>query len=158
MAEGFENFGGYFEWLSSNSDMKDANWPTITNTNAPRNPVAILMLKNDRARSHNFTGSADFDYKVHGFEDLRLHLTIGGDFGGGKQNTDVDNGSPLSSYWGSFGWADGCKENRTLSMYAQYYKDFTDKHHFDIMGGYEWQHFWRKQNSEYRKYLSLIHI
>ncbi|MDY6022823.1 MAG: SusC/RagA family TonB-linked outer membrane protein, partial [Sodaliphilus sp.] len=77
MAEGFENFGGYFEWLSSNSDMKDANWPTITNTNAPRNPVAILMLKNDRARSHNFTGSADFDYKVHGFEDLRLHLTIG---------------------------------------------------------------------------------
>ena len=152
MAEGFENFGGYFEWLSSNSDMKDANWPTITNTNAPRNPVAILMLKNDRARSHNFTGSADFDYKVHGFEDLRLHLTIGGDFGGGKQNTDVDNGSPLSSYWGSFGWADGCKENRTLSMYAQYYKDFTDKHHFDIMGGYEWQHFWRKENSEYRKY------
>lgn len=99
-APGFENFGGYFEWLSSNSDMKDANWPTITNTNAPRNPVAILMLKNDRARSHNFTGSADFDYKVHGFEDLRLHLTIGGDFGGGKQNTDVDNGSPLSSYWG----------------------------------------------------------
>ena len=151
-APGFENFGGYFEWLSSNSDMKDTNWPTITNTNAPRNPVAILMLKNDRARSHNFTGSADFDYKVHGFEDLRLHLTIGGDFGGGKQNTDVNNGSPLSSYWGSFGWADGCKENRTLSMYAQYYKDFTDKHHFDIMGGYEWQHFWRKQNSEYRKY------
>lgn len=151
-APGFENFGGYFEWLSSNSDMKDGNWPTITNTNAPRNPVAILMLKNDRARSHNFTGSADFDYKVHGFEDLRLHLTIGGDFGGGKQNTDVDNGSPLSSYWGSFGWADGCKENRTLSMYAQYYKDFTDKHHFDIMGGYEWQHFWRKQNSEYRNY------
>ncbi|MDY3009307.1 MAG: TonB-dependent receptor, partial [Sodaliphilus sp.] len=48
--------------------------------------------------------------------------------------------------------ADGCKENRTLSMYAQYYKDFTDKHHFDIMGGYEWQHFWRKENSEYRKY------
>ena len=55
MAEGFDNFGGYFEWLSSNADMKDAAWPTITNTNAPRNPVAILMLKNDRARSHSFT-------------------------------------------------------------------------------------------------------
>ena len=152
MAEGFDNFGGYFEWLSSNADMKDAAWPTITNTNAPRNPVAILMLKNDRARSHSFTGSADIDYKVHGFEDLRLHLTLGGDFAGGTQDTDVLPGNPQASYWGSFGWADGCKENLTLSTYAQYYKDFNDKNHFDIMAGYEWQHFWRKENSEYRKY------
>lgn len=152
MAAGFENFGGYYEWLSSNSDMKDSAWPTITNTNAPRNPVAILMLKNDRANSHSFTGSADFDYKVHGFEDLRLHLTLGGDFAGGKQTTDVDPGSNLANYWGSHGWSEGTKENRTLSTYAQYYKDFNDKNHFDIMGGYEWQHFWRKQNSEYRNY------
>ena len=152
MAEGFDNFGGYFEWLSSNADMKDAAWPTITNTNAPRNPVAILMLKNDRARSHSFTGSADIDYKVHGFEDLRLHLTLGGDFAGGSQDTDVLPGSPQASYWGSFGWAEGCKENLTLSTYAQYYKDFNEKNHFDIMAGYEWQHFWRKENSEYRNY------
>ncbi|MDO4511375.1 MAG: TonB-dependent receptor [Bacteroidales bacterium] len=152
MAPGFENFGGYYEWLSSAADMKDANWPTITNTNAPRNPVAILMLKNDRAKSHSFTGSADFDYKVHGFEDLRLHLTLGGDFAGGKQTTDVDNACNLANYWGSFGWSEGTKENRTLSMYAQYYKDFNEKNHFDIMAGYEWQHFWRKQNSEYRNY------
>ncbi len=148
-ADGFENFGGYFEWLTSNSAMADANWPYITNTNAPRNPVAILELKNDRANSHAFTGSADIDYKIHGFEDLRLHLTLGGDFTGGKQTTDVDAASPMANYWGSYGWADQSKENLTLSTYAQYYKDFTEKHHFDIMGGYEWQHFWRKENSAY---------
>ena len=26
-------------------------------------------------------------------------------------------------------------------MYAQYTKDFGKNHHFDVMGGYEWQHF-----------------
>lgn len=148
-AAGFENFGGYFEWLTSNSALGDANWPMITNTNAPRNPVAILEAKDDRAKSHAFTGSADIDYKVHGFEDLRLHLTLGGDFTGGKQTTVVAPWSPNACYWGSDGWSNQSKENLTLSTYAQYYKDFNDNHHFDIMAGYEWQHFWRKENSEY---------
>ena len=148
-ADGFDNFGGYFEWLTSNSALGDANWPMITNTNAPRNPVAILEGKDDRAKSHAFTGSADIDYKVHGFEDLRLHLTLGGDFTGGKQTTYVAPWSPNACYWGSEGWSSQSKENRTLSTYAQYYKDFNDAHHFDIMAGYEWQHFWRKENSKY---------
>ncbi|MBQ0119493.1 MAG: TonB-dependent receptor [Bacteroidales bacterium] len=154
-APGFENFGGYYEWLAGNSAMGDANWPTITNTNAPRNPVAILDLKNDRANSHSFTGSADIDYKIHGFEDLRLHLTLGGDFSGGKQTTTVDPASPNACYWGSTGWSNQVKENLTLSTYAQYYKDFTENHHFDIMGGYEWQHFWRKENSEYSNFYPM---
>lgn len=149
VASGFENFNNYFEWTSSNSDLGDSAWPVVTNTNAPRNPVAILELKNDRAHSHDFNGSADIDYKVHGFEDLRLHTTIGGDFSGGKQNTDVLPGCPQASYWGSYGWANGTKENLTWSEYLQYYKDFDDMNHFDIMAGHEWQHFWRKENSYY---------
>ena len=148
-AAGFENTGGYFEWLADNSAMNDPAWPMVKNTNAPYNPVAILALKNDRARSHSFVGNADVDYKIHGLEDLRLHLTLGGEFAGGKQNTDVSNFSNLANYWGSEGWDRITKENRTLSMYAQYYKDFNDDHHFDIMGGYEWQHFWRKQYNIY---------
>ena len=39
--------------------------------------------------------------------------------------------------------------NLSLNAYAQYYKDFNDNHHFDIMGGYEWQHFWKSTNSDY---------
>ena len=149
MADGFANTGGYFEWLSEASALNDANWPFVKNTNAPYNPVAILDLKNDRARSHSFVGNADVDYKIHGFEDLRLHLTIGGEFAGGKQLTNVSNFSNLANYWGSEGWDRITKENRTLSTYAQYYKDFNDDHHFDIMAGYEWQHFWRKQYNVY---------
>ena len=143
----YDNLGGYFDWLTVNSG--DAAWPYLKNTNAPYNPVAILELKNDRAKSHSFVGNADIDYKIHGFEDLRLHLTLGGDFSGGKQTTEVDNTSPLANYFGSYGWDRITKENLTLSTYAQYYKDFNEDNHFDIMGGYEWQHFWHKQYNVY---------
>ena len=44
------------------------------------------------------------------------------------------------------------KRNLSLNAYAQYYKDFNKNHHFDIMGGYEWQHFWRSQNNDYVGY------
>ena len=143
----YNNLGHYFDWLSSNSG--DANWPYIKNTNAPYNPVAMLDLKDDRAKSHAFIGNADIDYKVHGFEDLRLHLTLGGDFSGGKQTTEVSNYSPLTNYFGSYGWDRITKENLTLSCYAQYFKDFNEANHFDIMLGYEWQHFWHKQFNVY---------
>ena len=141
--------GGYFEWFADNSARGDDNWPYVKNTNAPYNPVAILDLKDDRAKSHSFVGNADIDYKIHGFEDLRLHLTLGGDFSGGKQTTEVANTSNLANYFGSYGWDEVTKENLTLSAYAQYFKDFNEDHHFDIMAGYEWQHFWRKQMNNY---------
>jgi len=50
--------------------------------------LALLNEKKDIANSREFIGSADFDYKVHGFEDLRLHATLGADIAKGKQTTD----------------------------------------------------------------------
>ncbi|MDY5075330.1 MAG: TonB-dependent receptor, partial [Paludibacteraceae bacterium] len=34
------------------------------------------------------------------------------------------------------------KYNLQFNCYAQYYKDFSDMQHFDVMVGYEWQHFY----------------
>ena len=118
----YKNFGGYFNWLSA-AALNDDAWPYTVNTNAPRNPVAILELKNDRANSHAFVGNIDADYKVHGFEDLRLHLTLGGDFSKGKQTTDVDPASPLAAYYGSHGWDEITKEKSyTTSFIVDYVK------------------------------------
>ena len=36
--------------------------------------------------------------------------------------------------------------------YAQYFKDFNEANHFDIMVGYEWQHFWRHLTNEWTGY------
>ncbi|MBR5654727.1 MAG: TonB-dependent receptor [Prevotella sp.] len=145
------NFGGYFQWQSSSAALNDSSWPYTYNNLATKNPVAILELKDDRAISRTFIGSAEFDYKIHGFEDLRLHATFGADISKGKQWTDVDPRNALSIYYGSHGWETIMKRNLTLSMYAQYYHDFNDKakNHFDIMGGYEWAHYWRTLHNNY---------
>ena len=143
------NFGGYTEWKVPGSSLNDPAWPNTYNRNATANPVAQLMLNDDRAISRAFIGNADIDYKIHGFEDLRLHLTLGADISKGKQWSDVDRSSPAAIYYGSHGWDEILKRNLSLSAYVQYYKDFAKVHHIDIMGGYEWQHFWRKQKNSY---------
>jgi len=147
----YKNFGGYYEWVSLGSIYNDSNWPYYKIQNATSNPLALLELKDDRAISRSFIGSADIDYKVHGFEDLRLHATFGADISEGKQWTDIDPASPEAMYYGSHGWDKILKRNLTFSAYAQYYHDFNDaaKNHFDIMAGYEWQHFWRSQHNSY---------
>lgn len=150
-AAGFENFGGYHTWTNNGASLNDPNYPLTYNSLATKNPMAILDLKDDCAHSKSMIVSGDIDYKVHGFEDLRLHMTLGADVSEGKQNTDVSPMSPLAFYYGSHGWDKILKRNHALSAYAQYYHDFNDKakNHFDIMGGYEWQHFWRSQNNNY---------
>ena len=142
----YNGVGGYFEWLQVNN--ADPAWPYTKNTNAPYNPVAMLDNHDNSGKTHSFIGSADIDYKIHGFEDLRLHLTLGGDFTGGNGHNISANISNTSNYWGNNSWYTQSKENLQLSTYAQYYKDFNDKHHFDIMAGYEWQHNWRKEYNE----------
>ena len=139
------NFGGYFQWRA-NSEYKDASWPTTWERNAPANPVADLdqNLYSDKARSTAYIGSVEMDYKIHGFEDLHLHLNLGGDLSSGKQTTIGSRSNPTSIYYGYNGWEQINKRNSSLTAYAQYLKDFNENHHFDIMAGYEWQHFWRE--------------
>ena len=142
----YAGVGGYFEWMQVN--LSDPAWPYTKNTNAPYNPVAMLDNHDNSGKAHSFIGTAEIDYKIHGFEDLRLHLTMGGDFTGGNGHNISANISNTSNYWGNTSYYTQSKENLQLSTYAQYYKDFNDKHHFDIMAGYEWQHNWRKEYNE----------
>ena len=153
-AAGYDNFGGYYQWLDDGTALNDSSWPKTYYSLATKNPVSILNLKNDRAISRDFLGSADVDYKVHGFEDLRFHVTAGVDVAKGRQVTDVDPASPQAIYYGSYGWESQLKRNMQLSAYAQYYHDFNDKakNHFDIMAGYEWAHFWHNTNNAYWSY------
>ena len=150
MGQTLQNFGGFFQWTTNGID-GDPTWPFSYNTNATKNPLSILEGHREPAYSRTFIGSADIDYKVHGFEDLRLHATLGADISKGTQYKEVAPFSPTSIYYGSNGYESILKRNLSLSAYAQYFKDFNDryKNHFDIMAGYEWQHFWRSQNSDY---------
>ena len=148
-----DNFGGYFQWPVVADYEGDTAWPYTFNgvANMP-NPVALLNGRDEYAKSRSFVGSADIDYKIHGFEDLRLHVTMGADVSEGKQYTNNQPWYTGSIYYGSCGQEKILKRNLQFSAYAQYFKDFAKIHHVDIMAGYEWQHFWRDQKNDYVGY------
>lgn len=139
-ASGYDNYNGYFSWTSSGSALLDPYYETTIERNAVKNPVALLNEKNDRANSFDYMGNVEIDYQVHGFEDLRLHMNFSGDWANGKQKTTYADWGPSNFYYGNDGFTKENKYNLTYSAYAQYYKDFLETQHFDIMAGYEWSH------------------
>jgi len=122
------------------------------NTMATMNPIALLEEKDDEGTAKRFIGNAQFDYKLHGFEDLRFNLNLGLDFSKSEGTVDVAEGSEQSyhstvqSGSGSYKVYDYMRRDQTLEAYMAYAHDF-DKHHVDAMAGYSWQHFWNSSSS-----------
>lgn len=146
------NFGGYFNWLTSASAYNNPQWPFTRFNDAPANPLAQLELGGNVEKVRSFIGSADIDYKVHGFEDLRLHMTLGAEIAKGTVDETQPTSYPTTLYYGGITDNENFKRNLLLSAYAQYYKDFSKNHHFDIMGGYEYQHFFFRNNNSWMQY------
>ncbi len=144
----YDNFGGYFEWVNWSDEYKDPAFRYVKNSDAPANPMEQINQYDFSRYNNTLLGNIEFDYKIHGFEDLRLHLNLAGEYTQGRENTNQSPTSLAGFYYGSYGWNQEKKYNTTLQAYIQYYKDFTEKHHFDIMGGYEHQHmkYWGDSN------------
>ncbi len=137
-----DNFGGYYQWT-----MKDKGI-IYRNSLAGKNPVAYLEQRQDKANSKDFIGNVEFDYKLHFFPDLRIHLNLGYEGMEGNQTLLIDSLSGSDTHHGRKGWEKKTKYNELLSFYTQYVKEI-DKHRFDIMGGYEWQEFYDDKFNEY---------
>ena len=137
----YQKYGGYWEWTQT-----DAKFGIIPVPLATRNPVSTLMQKNDVANSNDIISSAEFDYKVHFLPELRLHLSLGLDKAYGKQQTDLPVQAASVYPFGSTGWSKENKTNSSLNYYMDYAKEIN-KHKFDVMAGYEWQHFHRNGSS-----------
>ena len=153
-ADGLENeaeldkfFGGYFQ-RTKPAQYNDSEWTVTKNDLTTANPVATLEQKDDRSKAGSFVGNIEADYKIHGFEDLRLHANFGADYSFGRQTTVNLPTSYQSHYYGWNGYTEKMKYNLQFNAYAQYYKDFNEDHHFDMMVGYEWQHFYNEGISE----------
>ena len=141
---------GYTWWNNGKGTFDVEN----SNTMATMNPVAMLNDRKDSARSGRFIGNAQFDYKIHGFEDLRLNLNLGIDWAKSQGNTQVAMNSESSfhdtkqSGSGSDCNYDYNRVNTTLEFYADYNKTFAKKHNVDVMAGYSWQRFYDASNSK----------
>ncbi|MDY5033665.1 MAG: SusC/RagA family TonB-linked outer membrane protein, partial [Prevotella sp.] len=145
----FKNFNGYFAWTDNGTALGNPDYPTTQNSNAAKNPVALLNEKDDRANSYDYIGNVEVDYAVHGLEDLHIHMNFSGDWANGKQNTDYADWGPSNFYYGNTGFTKENKYNLTYSAYAQYLKDFLETQSINVMAGYEWSHAKNWGNSLY---------
>ncbi len=139
-------FGGYYQ-RTKTATYNDAVWNITNNAQTTANPLATLEQKKDRAHAGSFIGNLEADYKIHGFEDLRLHANFGADYSYGKQQTTISDQSYSNHYYGWDGYSDKSKYNLQFSAYAQYYKDFNTQH-LDVMVGYESQYFYSKYSTD----------
>ena len=142
------SLNGYTAWYDASGNF---------NTMATENPVAQLAARRDVADAFRFIGNTQFDYKIHGFEDLRLNLNLGIDWALSDGETVNAMGSEDSYHIKAEGGLgrhtdyDYLRRNTTLEFYGDYSHTFAEKHFVDLMAGYSWQHFWSKShNYSYR--------
>ena len=140
-------FGGFYQTsnLAGVTALNDAVWDNYTNTVAGiSNPVANLSNHDNRANAGAFVGNLSADYKIHGLEDLVLHANFGADYSYGKETNKESVYSYGNNYYGWDGTKKMSKYNLQFNATIQYGHDWEDaRQHFDIMAGYEWQHFYR---------------
>ena len=140
--DGYEKYsytGGYWQYIEASS-YSMASWKYMRTSNRTQNPLAALELKNDVAKSHDFTGNLELDYKVHFLPDLHIHATFGGEYAEGRQTTVYSPYSYDNYYYGWDGVSNQYKYNISYNIYAQYIKELG-KHTIDLMVGGEDQHF-----------------
>ena len=103
------------------------------NTQSTINPLAALMQRNDVSKASRFIGNAQFDYKIHGLEDLRLNLNLGMDY-------SHSNGTVTVPYGAEQSYHNQTQAGRGLyNPYDQTKRDMTL---------YSWQHFYTESNSQ----------
>ena len=126
-------YNGYFSWGA--------------NSNATSNPVASLNDKLDLSNAKRFIGNAQIDYKIHGFEDLRLNLNVGLDYAQSGGTVDIASGTEMVSKdgdpRGNHSDYSYLRRDQTLEFYGDYFKTLG-KHSFGVMAGYSWQHFYNQ--------------
>lgn len=135
-------FGGYYQNYQSTTSFPDKSWNYTSNTNTPQNPVAYLNQKSCIANASDFTGNIEMDYKIHGFEDLHIHASYGGQYTSSTQNDWTSPYSYDNNYYGWNGITKYYKYSITANVYAQYMHTFG-AHNIDIMAGAEESHYHR---------------
>ncbi len=141
-----EFFGGYYQPVQSAS-YKDKKWLYTNNPNAPQNPLALLNQKRTIANADDYSGNAEVDYKMHGFEDLHIHASYGAQYTASKQTDDISEYSYSNNYYGWNGVTNYWKYSITTNIYAQYQHEFGI-HNIDLMGGAEENHYHRSGYNE----------
>lgn len=146
---GNNRFNGYYEWLQASST-------TGLRALAPRNPVGLLMDREDEGSALRSIGNIQFDYKFHFLPDLRANLNLGYDVAHGygtimvndsaaqdykrfKDDKEVLHGGRNNEY-------SQFRTNTVLEFYFNYLKNIN-KHRIDLTAGYGYYDFLTKNEN-----------
>lgn len=134
-------YGGYTTWLMSDGSR---------NVNGTRNPVAQLQQRKDKSEVSRLIADFQADYKLHFFPDLKASVKLGYDHSDSEGDivTDLDASWVRASSTGVRRDYTQEKKNKLLDFYLTYDKDLPSiDSKINVMGGYEWQHFWSKSSA-----------
>lgn len=125
--------GGYYEWLDPATG--------DPNTLATRNPLSMLMQRNDKGTAFRSIGNIQFDYKFHFLPELRANMNIGFDHSKGEGT--VNRAKTLGSAFyiqGETSQYEQTKTNKLFEFYLNYAKELTGiKSRIDATAGYTYQ-------------------
>lgn len=135
---GNEAYNGYFEWLDPSTGRP--------NTLAPRNPLAMLEMRNNTSNVQRSIGNMILDYKFHFLPELRANLNVAYDISASSGSNLVPASSALAfNRNGQELTYSQNKNNKTLEFYLNYVKDLPSiNSRIDVMGGYSYQDFIRE--------------
>lgn len=132
---GNDKFGGFFEWINPSTNNPDGN--------APRNPVGLLEMRDDKSNVLRSIGNIQLDYKFHFLPDLRANLNLGYDISEGKGTVYVPaeaasqflRGGTDNEYHQE-------RNNKLLEFYLNYNKSIPSiNSNIDVLAGYSYQDF-----------------
>ena len=132
------NYAGYFEFEDGDG---------VANL-APRNPVSLLMLRDNRQRAKRNISNIQLDYKFHFLPELRLNVNAGFDYEeyDGRYLTDRNAGfnNLNAGQYSSTGTYQGINKNRLLDFYLNYKKNFDGSllSGIDMTAGHTYQRFY----------------
>jgi iron complex outermembrane receptor protein len=124
----------YFDW--SNAD-------GTPNTNASRNPLAMLYDWHDNSDAYRSIGNIQFDYKLHFLPDLHANLNLGYDVSKGTTRRFVSDSSTLEfTSGGERNHGKQTKQNTLLEFYLNYAKDLKSiRSRVDAIAGYSYNNY-----------------
>ncbi len=127
-------YGGFYEWLQQDG--------TAINL-ATRNPLALLMLRDNTSRVRRVIGNVQLDYKLHFFPDLRLQANFGMDNSWGRGNDNIDSLSATN--WRTGGrrtYYEQGKENWLADVSLFYEKEIKSiESKIDVLVSHSYQDF-----------------
>jgi len=134
---GNKNWGGYYEWLQPNGLPIDLS---------SRNPLALLMLRDDRSTVSRFIGNVQLDYKLHFLPDLHILVNLGLDQSSGHGNNNIDSVSATNYKTGGYrAHYEQQKVNQLADVSLFYSKELKSiKGKIDVLVGHSYQSFLTK--------------